>query len=95
MAKQLYEGRETYWPNVIFGPDISPLWQFVKMPGGQNSIIIYNDGSVVQQRTFENDQIKDPTVHTFILGGSDYRTTAGSFTYNALLAAGYTFRDVP
>lgn len=95
MAKQLYGGRETYGPRVEFGPGVSPLWQFFLMPPAQNSIIIYKNGTVVERQTFENWDIKDPDVHTYILGGCDYRTTAGSFTYNALVAAGYTFRDVP
>ena len=94
MQKQLL-GRGTYGPRVTLGQDVSPLWQFILMPPAQNSILIYSDGTVVEQQTFENSDIKDPTVHTYILGGTDYRTTEGSFTYNALTAAGYTWRDIP
>lgn len=93
VQKQLL-GRGTYGPRVQTGPGISPLWQFFLMPPAQNSILIYNDGSVVEQETFVNDDILDPDVHTFILGGADFRTDEGSFEYNALTAAGYTWRNV-
>ena len=87
-------GRGTYGPRVVTGPGVSPLWQFFLSPPAQNSIIIYNDGSVVEQQTFENDTIQDPNVHTYILGGTDYRTDVGTFEYDALTAAGYTWRNV-
>lgn len=87
-------GRGTYGPRVVTGPNISPLWQFFLSPPAQNSIIIYNDGTVVEQQTFENDTIQDPDVHTYILGGTDYRTDVGTFEYDALTAAGYTWRNV-
>ena len=93
LQKQLL-GRGTYGPLTNYGPGVSPLWQFFLMPPAQNSVIVYNDGSVVERQTFENEDIKDPSVHTFILGGTDYRTTQGSFTYDALTAAGYTWNDV-
>ena len=93
VQKQLL-GRGTYGPRTQTGPGISPLWQFFLMPPAQNSILIYNDGSVVEQETFTNDDILDPSVHTFILGGADFRTDEGSFDYNALTAAGYTWRNV-
>lgn len=87
-------GRGLYGPRVEFGPDVSPLWQFFLMPSAQNSVLIYNDGTVVEQATFANDIIQDPSVHTFILGGTDFRTDEGSFEYDALTAAGYTWRNV-
>lgn len=87
-------GRGLYGPRVEFGPDVSPLWQFFLMPSAQNSVLIYNDGTVVEQATFANDVIRDPSVHTFILGGTDFRTDEGSFEYDALTAAGYTWRNV-
>ena len=64
------------------------------MPPSQNSVLIYNDGSVVEQATFVNKDIQDPNVHTFIYGGTDFRTDVGSFEYEALTAAGYTWRNV-
>ena len=93
VQKQLL-GRGTYGPRVVTGPGISPLWQFILMPPAQNSIIIYDDGSVVERQTFENDDTLAPDVHTYILGGTDFRTDEGSFEYNALTAAGYTWRNV-
>jgi len=79
---------------VAYGPGISPLWEYFQSPPAQNSVIIYVDGSVVERATFENDVIEDPSVQVFILGGTDYRTTVGSFEYDALTAAGYTWREV-
>ncbi len=93
LEKQLL-GRGTYGPRVDFSPGVSPLWQFFLMPPAQNSIIIYNNGTVVEQQTFENEDIKDPSVHTYILGGTDYRTVEGSFEYESLTAAGYSWNDV-
>lgn len=93
IQKQLL-GRGTYGPNVQVGAGVSPLWQFFLAPPAQNSILIYNNGNVVEQATFENSRIGDEDVHTYILGGTDYRTVEGSFEYEALTAAGYTWRDV-
>lgn len=93
VQKQLL-GRGTYGPRVSLGPGISPLWQFILMPPAQNSILIYNDGAVVEQSTFENDVIQDPDVYMFILGGTDFRCDEGSFEYEALTAAGYEWRNV-
>ena len=87
-------GRGTYGPQVAYGPGISPLWLYFLSPPAQNSVLIYNDGSVVERSTFDNRDIQDVDVHTFILGGTDYRTTVGSFEYDALTAAGYTWREV-
>lgn len=87
-------GRGTRGPLVPVGPGISPLWQYFLSPSSQNSILIYNDGTVVERQTFENDDIKDPDVHTFIYGGTDFRTDVGTFEYQALTAAGYTWRNV-
>jgi hypothetical protein len=87
-------GRGTYGPRVQTGAGISPLWQFFLAPPAQNSILIYNDGTVVEQQTFVLSDIKDPDVHTYILGGTDFRTDVGSFDYDALTAAGYEWRTV-
>lgn len=87
-------GRGTYGPRAPIGAGVSPLWQFFLGPPAQNSVIIYNDGSVVERETFENDDIQSADVHTFILGGTDYRTDVGSFEYEALTAAGYSWRNV-
>lgn len=87
-------GRGTYGPRVQTGAGISPLWQFFLAPPAQNSILIYNDGTVLEQQTFVLSDIKDPDVHTYILGGTDFRTDVGSFDYDALTAAGYEWRTV-
>lgn len=93
VQKQLL-GRGTYGPYTAYGPGVSPLWSFFLSPPAQNSILIYNDGTVVERQAFENDDIQDPDVHTFIYGGTDFRTDEGSFEYDALTAAGYTWRNV-
>ena len=87
-------GRGTYGPRTLQGPGISPLWSFILPPPAQNSVVIYNDGSVLERETFENNDIRGEDVHTFILGGTDYRTDVGTFEYDALTAAGYTWRNV-
>lgn len=87
-------GRGTYGPRVQTGPGVSPLWQFFLAPPAQKSVVIYNDGSVVERETFENEDVKASNVYRFILGGTDFRTEVGSFEYDALTAAGYTWRTV-
>lgn len=87
-------GRATTGPRVIQGPGISPLWSFFLSPPSQHSILIYNDGTVVERETFENSDIKDSDVYAWIYGGTDFRTDVGSFEYEALTAAGYTWRNV-
>lgn len=87
-------GRGTYGPRVVQGPGISPLWSFFLPPPAQNSVVIYTDGTVEERATFENSDLELPDVHTFILGGTDFRTDVGSFEYDALTAAGYTWRNV-
>jgi len=69
------------------------LWNYFVSPSAQNSVIIYNNGDVTEKSNFALDEINDPSVHTFILGGTDYRAEVGSFEYDALLAVGYTFRS--
>ena len=87
-------GRGTYNPYTAYGPGVSPLWSFFLSPPAQKSILIYNDGTVVEGQAFENDDIQSPDVHTYIFGGTDFRTEVGSFDYDALTAAGYTWRNV-
>lgn len=87
-------GRGTYGPRVQYGPGVSPLWTFFLMPPAQNSVMIYKDGTVEERATFLNKDIKGDDVDTFILGGTDFRTDVGSFQYEALTAAGYSWRNV-
>jgi hypothetical protein len=87
-------GRGTYGPSVPMGAWVSPLWMYIKMPPAQNSILIFDDGSVEERSIFENSEIKDPSVRVFILGGTRYRTEVGSFEYDALTAAGYTWQEI-
>ena len=94
MATVQLLGRGTYGPLVAYDTFTSPLWSYFLSPPAQNSVLIYVDGTVVERAKFENDVIQGDDVHTFILGGTDYRTTVGSFEYDALTAAGYTWREV-
>ncbi len=94
MATVQLLGRGTYGPDVPMGAWVSPLWMYVKMPPAQNSILIFDDGTVVERSIFENSEIKNPSVRLFILGGTRYRTEVGSFEYDALTAAGYTWQAI-
>lgn len=88
-------GRETYPNRRPYGYGISPLWQRVPPPPWQESIIVYNDGSVVRGFGFENSVISDPSVKLFILGGTQFNCPEGSEIYNQLTAAGFTWRPFP
>lgn len=85
-------GRGTYGPVAPYGPGVSRLWLYFLPPPAQNSIVIYDDGSVVEGVGFENDRIEASNVYMFILGGTNFTCEEGSFEYNALTAAGYTWR---
>ena len=87
-------GRGTYGPDVPMGRGVSPLWMYILGPPAQNSVIVYDDGSVVEGVGFENDQIKADNVYVFILGGTRFRCEIGSFEYNALTNAGYTWQAI-
>jgi hypothetical protein len=91
MATVQLLGRGTYGPEVSM---VHPLWSFFQSPPAQNSVIVYNDGSVVEGAIFSNDDTTDSTVNYFIQGGTDFRTDVGSFLYNSLTAAGYTWRTI-
>ena len=94
MATVQLLGRGTYGPPMPAGAGISPLYSYKRNPPAQNSVMVYKDGHVLERATFVNKEIQDPSVHTFILGGTDWRCEEGSFVYNSLLAAGYTFRKI-
>ena len=89
VQKQLL-GRRLYGPQVAMGPGISPLWQFFRSPPAQNSVIIYDDGHVVERQTFENSEIQADNVVTFILGGTDFRTDDGSSGRHKIGRSPYT-----
>ena len=44
-------GRATSPPRVVTSYSVSPLWQYFQAPPSQHSILIYNDGSVVERET--------------------------------------------
>jgi hypothetical protein len=94
MATVQLLGRETYGPQIPMGYGVSPLWSYFKGPPAQNSVLVYNDGTVIEGPGFENDDIQNPDVHVFILGGTRFRCEVGSFAYGALTAAGYSWQEI-
>ena len=79
MAKAVVGGVGTYGPEVPIGRGVSPLWQFIKMPPAQNSLLIKTDGSVTEQAHFDNDDVLAATTHTFILGGTRFTCDVDHF----------------
>jgi hypothetical protein len=67
----------------------------MRMPPAQNSLLVYTDGTVVEGAHLENDDIQGASVYIYIYGGTRFTCEVGSFEYNALLAAGYTFDVIP
>ena len=94
MATVQLLGRGTYGPDVAMGRGVSRLWMYFLSPPAQNSVIIYDDGSVVEGPGFENSQIQADNVYMFILGGTRFRCETGSFEYTALTNAGYTWQTI-
>jgi hypothetical protein len=95
MATVQLLGRETYPNRRPYGYGISPLWQRVPVPPYQESIIIYDDDTVVRGIAFTQDQIAADDVYMFILGGSRFRCETGSKEYLALTSAGFTWQTIP
>lgn len=96
MTVMQLQGRTSYAGPVAHGRGVSPLWQFFQSPPAQNSVVIYEDGGVVEMSTFNTADLRpEQNVRTFILGGTDFRCLDTSPDYTALLAAGYTFTALP
>lgn len=95
MARAVVGGIGTYGPSVPWGTGISPLWSYMRMPPAQNSLIIYDDGSVVEGAHFESDDIQADNVYFYHYGGTQFIVEVGSFAYNALEAAGYLLEEIP
>jgi hypothetical protein len=76
------------------GRGVSRLWMYFLSPPAQNSVLIYDDGSVVEGPGFQNSDIQADNVYMFILGGTRFRCETGSFEYDALTAAGYTWQTI-
>ena len=95
MANAVVGGIGTYGPMVAYGGGVSPLWKYMRMPPAQNSLIIYNDGSVIEGAHFEIDETQADDVYLFHYGGTQFVVEVGSFAYNALQAAGYLLEVIP
>ena len=67
------------------------LWHYSGEVPLQKSLIVYTDGTVREGVEFEIDDVYGPNVHTFILGGTDFRAEVGSWIYDTLVAAGYSW----
>ncbi len=89
LGRTLYENQRPY------GPGVSPLWSRVRAVPYQESIIIYNNGTVVRGVGFDNDDISDPSVYLFILGGQRFRCLTTDPEYAWLTAAGFTWETIP
>ena len=95
MARAALSGVGTYGPSVPWGQGISPLWSYMRMPPAQNSLLIYEDGRVIEGAHLENDVIQGEQVYLYIYGGTRFTCEVGSFEYEALVAAGYTLSELP
>lgn len=96
MATVQLLGRGTYGPQTP-SPDgvrVSNLWGYILMPPSQNSVMVYTDGSVEERPGFTNEEIAADNVYVFIYGGTRFTCETGSFEYNALTAAGYTWQEI-
>jgi hypothetical protein len=72
------------------------LWNHVKQPPVQNTLVVWKDGTVSEGIEFGTDVFGSPDVHYILLGGHDYRCDdLDAFTQDSLLAAGYTCGDPP
>jgi len=67
----------------------SRLFRRIGSVSSQKSIIVYLDGTVEEGVEFDIGKTQDPSVHTFILGGTDFRCEPSGWLHDTLIAAGY------
>ncbi len=66
------------------------LWMYCfQTPPVQNSLIVYNNGTVTEGHDFLMSVINGPDVYVFIRGGTNFLVEQGSWLAGVLEAAGY------
>lgn len=68
------------------------LWEYFRPVPAQNSILVWDDGTVEERQVPKNSETKKAEV--FIPGGHQFVTDEGSFAHSSLVAAGYEFEAV-
>ena len=68
------------------------LWEYFRPPPSQNSLLIWQDGSVQEVAVPLNKDTK--ACEVFIPGGHQFVTDEGSFAHTSLVNAGYQFEAV-
>jgi hypothetical protein len=68
------------------------LWNHVSPPPAQNTLIVMNDGRVIEGNLFPHEALYGPDVHRIFVGGYDWRCDKDEdpFSFNALGVAGYS-----
>lgn len=75
-------------------PDGSIIWKVFPTPPVEKSILIYQDGTVVEGANFDTRTTQSAEVRKYLVGGCIYEFDEDSFEYVALSEAGYHFVDV-
>lgn len=76
------------------GSAASRLFRHVGEVPQQRSIIVYDNGDVVEKMHFTTHEITKPNVYAYIRGGTDYRQSDDAWLNAALEAQGYEFEPV-
>lgn len=92
MARYVVTGQGTHGP-LELPPTRGPmkLWTYYRPPAAGNTLLVYNDGEVVEGWEFPDTVFADPDLYAVLLGGQKHivDSVADAFLYNSLVTAGY------
>ena len=92
MARYVVTGQGYHGPLEVPGlRGPNRLWQFYRSAPAGNTLLVYNDGEVVEGYNFPDTVQADPELYALLLGGQRHivDSVADPFLYNALVDAGY------
>ena len=93
MVASVNDGRRQLTGRTLYPLPIPPeadvMWHKMGAGSSQESLIVYDDGTVTRGQGFTTWDITQPTVHTFIQGGTDFRCEASGWLHDTLVAAGF------
>ncbi len=92
MARYVVTGQGTHGP--LDSPGLRGpmrLWRHNRRPPAGNTLLVYNDGEVVEGWNFPDTVLAHPDLYALLLGGQKHTvdSDADPFLYDSLVTAGY------